>query len=166
MVLMDTLDDKEVTSIWRRVKRYIPTSRIKGRNQREVLQNIEQYMRDAGEAEGESGSMNTLLKNGFATEEGFGRTKEFQSHLDEWLTQPVQVETKLPEAPEIASVPKLQIFSSGRATVTTRRGKRVYSQKNLRVSFAEFRGRKSYYIFNTRTKKRITWGVLNDNEDM
>jgi hypothetical protein len=161
---MDTLDDKEVEGIWRRVKRYIPVDEIKGRNQQEVLQNLESFMRDASEVEGESGSMKRLVKSGFATEEGFGRTKEFEDNLNEWLTEEPEeeeVEEEVAE-PSIAELPKVSMFSSGRASISTRRGKRVYSQKNLSVKFSEFRGRKSYYIFNTRTKKRITWGVLTD----
>jgi hypothetical protein len=164
---MDTLDEKELESIWRRVKRYVPTGRIKGRNQREVLQSIEGYMRDAGEEQGESGSMNTLLKHGFATVEGVGRIKDFQSHLDEWITSnvPTQIKERF-FVSSFAGLPKVEVFSSGRASVQTRRGKRVFAQKNLHVSFSEFKGRKSYYVFNTRTKKRITWEVLNDDKDM
>lgn len=165
---MDTVDDKEIESIWRRVKRYIPTGRIKGKTQREVLQNIEQYMRDAGEISGESGSMDRLIKKGFATEEGFGRTEEFQRHLDEWITAEGFEEGEgiegadIPEAPALTDLPKLKMFSNGRVSVATRKGKRVYQQKNLRVSFSEFKGRTSYYVYNLRTRKRLTWGVVND----
>lgn len=166
---MDGLDEAEIVGIWRRVKKYIPVNRIKGRNQREVLQNIETYMNEQGEVQGESGSMKTLVKNGFATEDGFGRTKEFQSHLDEWIegegfARGGGIESAdIPEAPALTELPKLKMFSNGRVSVATRKGKRVYAQKNLRVSFAEFKGRTSYYVFNTRTKKRLTWGVLTDD---
>lgn len=159
---MDTLDDAELESIWRRIKRYIPTSRISGKTQQEVLQQIDQYMRDAGDEEGKQGSMDSLIKNGFATENAFGRTKEFQSSLDKWITaeQPSRTEqVEAPQAPTLFGLPKVNIFSSGRASIATRRGKRVYAQKNLRVSYSTFKGKQSYYIYNIRTKKRITWGV-------
>lgn len=162
---MDKLDEAELEGIWRRVKHYIPVSRITGRNRQEVLNQIGQYMRDNETAgRGAQGSMETLVNKGFATEGAFGRTREFESSLDKWLT----TETERPEAPEvsetptIAQIPKLKIFSNGRASVSTKRGKRVYARRNLNISFSEFKGKRSYYIYNTRTKKRITWGVVND----
>lgn len=166
---MDKLDEAELEGIWRRIKHYIPVSRISGRNRKEVLESIERYMRDnEGAGAGNAGSMETLIKKGFATEDAFGRTNEFQSNLDKWIVEDTGIGAggdviEAPQQPELARIPKLNIFSSGRASVQSRSGKRVYSQKNLSVKFSEFKGKQSYYIYNTRTKKRLTWGVLNDD---
>lgn len=167
---MDKLDEAELEGIWRRIKHYIPVSRISGRNRKEVLQSIEGFMRDnEGAGSGKAGSMETLVKQGFATEDAFGKTREFQQNLDKWITEETGIAEageapEVPETPDLARIPKLNIFSSGRASVQSKGQKRVYYQKNLSVKFSEFRGKQSYYIYNTRTKKRLTWGVLNDAE--
>ena len=159
---MDTLADREVESIWQRVKQYIPTDRITGNSKEEVLQSIDKLMSEARDPQDDQGSMDSLLRNGFATKKGFGRTKEFQSKLDNWVVAgaPKREAVQVFEEPSLDALPKLNIFSSGRASVSTGRGKRVFSQKNLRVSFSRFKGKQSYYIYNTRTKKRVSWGVL------
>ena len=160
---MDKLDDKDLEGIWRRVKQYIAVDRISGKNRKEVLESIEEHLNGArGAGKDPRGSINTLLKKGFATESAFGRTRTFQDNLDKWITaEPEEFEpTEFISKPKVSDIKKVKFFESGRASISTRRGKRIYAKKNLSITFSEFRGKKSYYISNTRTKKRITWGLV------
>jgi hypothetical protein len=153
---MDSVSDKEIESIWQRMKRYIDTNRIKGESQEEILQNIEDFLKASSTRESR-GSMDRLLNKGFM--ERLPEVKSIQTELKEYIKfddkgfGDGERKIDLPKVKKTKNVNKIAI--------TTGKGTRVYSRANIRVSYAEFKGKPSYYIYNTRTKKRITWGVVN-----
>lgn len=166
---MDKLSSIEIESIWQRVKRYIPTDYIEGDTPKEVLDSIENLMSGI-RTRNVQGSIKTLLNHGFATENGFGRTGEFQRSLDKWITkEPVPI-VEEPLKREKISVQGDRIFiyknllplkfnqQTNRVVVR----KRSYSANNLKITFSKYKGKNVYYVFNTRLKKRLSWGLVND----
>ena len=154
---MDSLDDNEIESIWGRVKKDLPVSRIQGKNQDEVLQSIRDIMSDSGRAFDSRGSMDRLVKHGFASEKGFGSSRTFK---DLSITQWIQISIdsgKIVTPLKLASIKK----KNGKISIKTKKRIRVYSKKNLKFSFSDSQsGGKRYYVYNTRTKKRVTWGFV------
>lgn len=154
---MDTISDKEIESIWQRVKKYVDTNRIKGENQKEILQNIEDFM-NASSTRENRGSMRNLIRKGFVQ-----RLPEVPTIQTELITY-TRVEEKKPIVAGIKDkereLPKVRgTKNPEKIAVQTGKGTRTYSRKNIRITYSTFKGKPSYYVFNTRTKSRITWGV-------
>lgn len=154
MVDMDKLDDKEIEGIWKRVKKYVSTKRIKGKNQEEVLKNLESLMNNTYTSS-TRGSMRDLIQKGFLGR--LPKVSTIQSELiDYTLVEPKEAiefkeEIKLPKVIGTTNPEKIAI--------KTGKGTRTYLRSNIRISYSTFKGRPSYYVYNMRTKERVTWGV-------
>lgn len=154
---MDTLDDREVNSIWSRVKKYVDTSKLRSGSREEFVKALEREMQKAGNERGSQGSMSTLVRSGFAD-----RVGEQQSVLNDFVQAP---KAKAKPAPRPARKreelpPKLRQTSESRTSVYSRGAWRSYSSANVSTSYGTFKGTRAYYVSNARTGKRLTWGVF------
>lgn len=158
---MDTIESAEIESIWERVKKHISTNRIKGDTQEEVLKNIEDMM-NATSTSTSRGSMSDLLSKGFIgrLKQGDTLTSSHQTELKSYVSAPAIIgggRTPI----DITDLPKIkETRNTEKIAIRTGKGTRTYSRKNIRVSYSEFKGKPSFYVYNTRTKKRVTWGVV------
>jgi hypothetical protein len=158
---MDTLEANEIESIWERVKKHISTDRIKGKTQEEVLKNIEDLM-NATSTRTTRGSMKDLLRKGFIgrLKQGETLSGSQQTELRSYVTMPERIIFK-EKIKEIEDLPKIKgTRSPKKVAIRTGRGTRTFSRENIRVCYSEFKGKPSYYVYNTRMKKRVTWGVV------
>jgi hypothetical protein len=159
---MDSIEPAEIESIWERVKKHISTNRIKGETQEEVLKNIEDLM-NATSTRQTRGSMSDLLRKGFIgrLKQGETLTSSHQTELRSYATAPEPITIK-DKITTIEELPKIKgTRSPKKVAIRTGRGTRTFSRENIRVSYSEFKGKPSYYVYNTRQKKRVTWGVVN-----
>ena len=152
---MDTISDKEIESIWQRVKKYIDINRIKGENQKEILQNIEDFM-NASSTRENRGSMRNLIRKGFV--QRLPEVPTIQTELISYIKveaqKPIVAGIKERELPKVRGTKNPE-----KIAVKTGKGTRTYSRSNIRISYSTFKGKPSYYVYNTRTKERVTWGV-------
>jgi hypothetical protein len=158
---MDSIEPAEIESIWERVKKHISTNRIKGDTQEEVLKNIEDLM-NATSTRTTRGSMKDLLSKGFIgrLKQGETLTSSHQTELRSYVSTPAIIGGGATPI-DITDLPKIKgTRSPKKIAITTGSGTRTYSRANIRVTYSEFKGNPSYYVYNTRIKKRVTWGVV------
>ena len=150
---MDTLDNNEIKSIWKRVKRYINPEQIKANTREELVKEIEKQMRLSGSSR-KQGSMDLLVRKGFAD-----RVTKVEPILDEISeTQEVKALQSLKKE----NLPSKKVRFTKTKRVSIKKGKkfRTYLSKNIKITRSSYAGRSAYFVFNTRTKKRISWGFI------
>jgi len=154
---MDSYSDDEIESIWKRVKRQINVDKIKGRTPEDLAVEIEKEMSRAGDT-GKQGSLGNLSRAGFSDRvTRIDRVvQEFKEPLP-GIKPKVRVKrfakSQLPSS-------NLRITQTGRISVKTSTRTRTFAQKNIRITKGSFKGRASYYVYNTRSKKRVSWGFV------
>ena len=154
---MDNYSEGEIESIWKRVKRQINVDKIKARTPEDLAVEIEKEMLRAGDT-GKQGSLGNLLRAGFSD-----RVIRIDSVVQEFR-EPLpgvkpKVRVKRFTKSQLPSS-NLRITQTGRISVKTSTRTRTFAQKNIRITIGSFKGRASYYVFNTRTKKRVSWGFV------
>lgn len=156
---MDTMSDQEAKDIWNRVKRYINPENLKTGSREELAREIEKQMQFAGKS-GKSGSMDTLVRNGFAD-----RISQVDDVKNRYV-EPVTTEGKELKAREFKKEKPLSPnakkvkFTNKRVVIKTAKRTRVFKPENIRVTRGTYGGRSAFYVFNTRTKKRVSWGFV------
>lgn len=154
---MDSLPDEKISSIWGRVKKYINVSNIRGEDIRELSKNIEREMKAAAEAEGKQGSIETLIKKGFpkrAAEVYDVRIEipKAGKPIEKVIKPRRRIKPKkLPE--KITGRPK------GKIAIRTKKRTKIFAAKNIKVTRGRWRNRNAYWVFNTKAKRLVTWGI-------
>lgn len=159
---MDTLSDNEAKSIWQRVKRYINPEEIKAGTREELENEIKKQMNFAGRSK-KSGSMDLLLSKGFATRISKDESvqKEYISGVEEKRSAVVkrQEKRKLDKS-QLPDLKKVRERKGDKVAVKIKGKWRTYSKNTTRVARGSYKGRSAYFVYNTRLKKRISWGFI------
>jgi len=155
--------DREVEEIWQRVKRYINPENIKAKSREDLASEIKKQMTLAGSSKNQ-GSMDQLVKNGFA--ERFSRLDDVKDTILVPTTPearkdffarkeatPKFVETDLPSS-------NIKLRKGNKISVKTGKGIRVFSRNTTNISRGTYGGKSAYYVYNTKLKKRISWGFI------
>lgn len=103
------------------------------------------------EIKNKQGSLKSLYKHNFG--EAASKIISIQSELKMEIPKPV-VAPKIPAVKREIKVAGLFPVVEGKVKL---RG-RVYSEKNLKVTNFQRKGKDAYNIYNTRLKRNITWG--------
>lgn len=163
---MDSVSDKEVESIWSRLQKYVDVSKLKSKSKEGLKSEINTQLRSVSSSEAR-GSVQTLLAHGFA--ERVLKNDKIISDLgvkDIEIGEPIK--RKYPQKPipavktygvslKLPSVVSIRDF--GKIGVLVRGRTRVYNGANIEVLNSYWKGREAYYIKNSRTGKRVTWGL-------
>jgi len=161
VINMDTLDDKEIKSIWRRVKKYINPENIKANTREELAREIERQMTFAGSTQ-KQGSMDVLVRKGFA--DRITLIEDVQGSYIEAATpegRELQERRRRTRVKEIESPDKAKIrFTKKRVVVKSKGRFKSFKPENVSISAGSFRGKAAYYVTNKRTGKRLTWGII------
>ena len=152
---MDTLPDSEVKEIWKRIKQYIDPNQIKAETRAEFVKELRRSMNAAGDKEGESGSMETLVKKGFA--ERASTVPGLMESLPGFVPKKVVKVKK-----RIVALPlNIRRISGDRYAIkTTTRGTKRHKRKNIKIISGTWRGRKAVWVYNIRIKRLVTWGLV------
>jgi len=156
---VDTISDNEAKDIWNRVKRYINPENLKTGSREELAREIEKQMSFAGKS-GKAGSMDTLVRNGFA--DRISEVEDVKNRYVEPVTpegRKVQAREFKKEKPVSPNAKKVK-FTDKRVVIKTAKRTRVFKPKNIRVTLGTYGGRSAFYVSNTRTKKRVSWGFV------
>jgi len=152
---MDSLTQGEIIDIWGRVKKYVDTNKIKGKNQKEIESELDQMMAQAPSTK-ERGSMQTLQKKGFAK-----RAAGVQQILNE-IPSYEKIEVAPPKKVKVKRVvlPKKVSQRAGQrlAIKTKARGTRVFSENQVNIARGQWKGRNAYWIIHKKLGF-ITWGL-------
>ncbi len=155
---MDYLPDSEIKDIWGRIKKYIDPSQIKSNTREGFVKELTDLMESAGAAEGKQGSLDTLIKHGFP--DRVSTIPDITQKLPGFAAAAKQAVMQPPGIPKMAELPpKLSVASNNRFRIETGRGTRYYSQKNIRLSYSLWKDKAAFWVYNTRTKKRVSWGL-------
>jgi len=156
---MDTMSDREAKEIWQRVKRYINPENIKAGTREELAKEIDKQMTLAGSS-GKAGSMDSLVRNGFGDK--ISRVDEVK---DAYVTpatiegKKLQVKAIKKEVRVSPNINKVR-YNKKRISVKSKGRFRSFKTENIRVTRGTWGGRSAFYIYNVRTKKRISWGFV------
>jgi len=152
---MDTLPDSEVRGIWKRIKQYIDPNQIKAETREQFVSQLKRSMNAAGEPSDNSGSMKTLVKKGFAERASIvpGLMQSLPGFTAKKAVKTVRAITGLPSS--------IRLISGDRYAIkTTTKGIKRQKIKNVRIVSGKWRGRKAFWVYNTRIKRFVTWGVV------
>lgn len=151
---MDTLPDSEIKEIWKRIKQYIDPNQIKAETREQFVKELRSSMNAAGEPSDKSGSMKTLVKKGFA-ERASAIPGLMQSLPGFAPKKPVKVIEPIPGLPS-----NIRPISGERYAIkTTTKGTKRQKITNVKIISGKWKGRKAFWIYNTRIKKLVTWGL-------
>lgn len=159
---MDTLEDKEVKGIWERVKRYINPEDIKAKTREELENEIKKQMSIAGKSKNQ-GSIDILLNRGFAT-----RISKEESVQKDYIVGPEGKRDAVIENQEknkwnkdqLPDMEKVRQRKGNKIAIKVKGKFRTYSENTTRVTRGSYKGRAAYFVYNTRLKKRLTWGFI------
>lgn len=151
---MDSLADKEVSSIWQRVKRYIDVSEIEAQDTEGLAREIERKMNAAGEVSKKPGSMKTLVKKGFP--QRAARVENIRDAIKGF--QPAPPKPKPPKKrPKLPA--KVKRRKGRKLAVKTKTRTRVYAAKFVKITRGRWRNKRAYWVYHTKKKKFLTWGL-------
>jgi hypothetical protein len=160
---MDSVSDKDIESIWSRLQKYIDVKQLKSKSKEGLKNEINTQLRGVSSSD-KSGSVQTLLEHGFADRvlknENVKKDLGFEEERiigGGGVPKPIPavktygVSLKLP--------PIVTTRDFGKVGVVVRGRTRVYNGANIVILNSYWRGREAFYITNSRTGKRVTWGL-------
>jgi len=156
---LDSISDKEIGEIWKRTKRKISTSKIKGKTRQEVIDNLKSELNNIPD-ENKSGSPETLIKKGFAeriADQSFFQ-KEFVSVVKIEEVKPVIKPKIVPKRFIAASFVRKP--TAKRVSIRSKGRFRSFKRNNIKFTEFTFKGKSALNVYNIRTKKRLTWGLI------
>ena len=164
---MDSVSDKEVESIWNRLQKYVDVSKLKSKTREGLKSEINTQLRGVSSTEAR-GSVQTLLAHGFTDK--VLKNDKIVSDLgvveDIEIGEPIK--KKYPKKPipavktfgvSLKLPPVVSVREFGKLGIVVRGRTRIFNGENINVLNSYWKGRKAFYITNSRTGKRVTWGL-------
>jgi hypothetical protein len=190
MVIMDNLSDQDIVDIWERVSKYVDISDLKGTDSESLASEIKDKLRSNGSKETRHGKKEDwrgrgdtgrLAQAGFAERlvqttlrDALDKISKQNRGVTEKISKERAIQIEKIRSKEIKDMTlkqKATLFSqalpekvnqtpSGRLSVQRSVGTRTYAPQNINITFAEYRGKPSYYVTYVPTGKRLTWGLV------
>jgi len=187
---MDNLSDQDIIDIWDRVSQYVDVSDLKGSDTESLAQEIKDKLRSNASRETRHGKKDNwhgrgdtkrLAQAGFAerlvqtslresldkiSKQNRGETervsKDRELAMEKIRTKEIKEMSRQQQAETFSDAlpEKVWQIPSGKLAVSTGSGTRYYAPQNINITFGEFRGKPSYYVYNSYLEKRLTWGLL------
>ena len=137
--------EAEIQPIWNRIKARIDVTKIKSRTPQGIESEIEAALKSATEPR-----IQNLLKSDFAIKAA--QNREIRKDISQILEK-----KKVKRKP---AVPPNVKQTDGKTIIKTRKKTKTFKTENLSIVYSLYRGEPAFYITNRRTKKRVTWGLL------
>jgi hypothetical protein len=158
---MGSLDDSEVESIWNRLEKYIDVKSLRSSSKEGLKSEIVTALRGINDAR-----VNNLLNSEFADK--VAGSKAIKEKLG--IKEPEEIigggGTPIKEIPRVKTFgvslklpPIISVREFGKLGIVVQGRTRIFNGENINVLNSFWKGRKAFYITNSRTGKRVTWGL-------
>jgi len=147
----------DVEAIWDRVKKYVPTGEIKGKNKRELAKSIKSAFKKAERGKDRRGNVKNLLHlaNSFAESERVQKDLNYYPS-EKPVEKPVFKERAIKPLSVFDLALKKGFFKQAkgeRITLKIAGRSKTFVKTNVKIS----RGEKRLTFSNLRTKRVLTW---------
>jgi len=160
---MDSVPDKEIESIWNRVKQYVDPSQLKSKDADALASELDSLLEQSGKKKGK-GDIQRLIDKGFSRR--VVHIEGLRSGIELGKEKPViktKVRTKRTTVEKFRGLPNnVHLRAKGeKVAIRMSDGRtRVLNKDRVLITESTFKGMKAYYVYSTTLKKRISWGVI------